>query len=244
MKLNITKDKLTRMLLSANPVLANCKGSKKAVRIFLNMLGMKNIITSQAIQTTFTLTGLKDAQNSQEYLTSLNNEILDIMHLGTHMHDIRVGASYSILGLYDDTLIDTINTQIQYISSTSASVTFKPGDELEIQSWNMRPGNPHITQKPVSVLNNVMIKGVNEFVKLFNTRNKSLYEKLGDATITANTTLTSQYSADNDEFSVLITNVTDKEMLAAKSILAKQLQEILPINMIVEADNIIGCANE
>ena len=244
MKLNITKDKLTRMLLSANPVLANCKGSKKAVRIFLNMLGMKNIITSQAIQTTFALTGLKDVQNSQEYLTLLNYEILDIMHLGTHMHDIRGGASYSILGLYDDTLIDTINTQIQYISSTSVSVTFKPSDELEIQSWNMRPGNPHITQKPVSVLNNVMIKGVNEFVKLFNTRNKSLYEKLGDATITANTTLTSQYSADNDEFSVLITNVTDKEMLAAKSILAKQLQEILPINMIVEADNIIGCANE
>ena len=244
MKLNITKDKLTRMLLSANPVLANCKGSKKAVRIFLNMLGMKNIITSQAIQTTFTLTGLKDVQNSQEYLTSLNNEIFGIMHLGTHMHGVHGGATYSILGLYDDTLIDTVSTQIQYISSTSISVTFKPGDELEIQSWNMRPGNPNITQKPVNVLNNVMIKGVNEFVELFNTRNKSLYEKLRDATITANTTLTSQYSVNNDEFSILITNVTDKELLAAKSTLAKQLQEILPINMIVEADNIIGCANE
>ena len=244
MKLNITKDKLTRMLLSANPVLANCKGSKKAVRIFLNMLGMKNIITSQAIQTTFTLTGLKDVQNSQEYLTSLNNEIFGIMHLGTHIHGVQGGATDSILGLYDDTLIDTVSTQIQYISSTSISVTFKPGDELEIQSWNMRPGNPHITQKPVNVLNNVMIKGVNEFVELFNTRNKSLYEKLGDATITANTTLTSQYSVNNDEFSILITNVTDKELLAAKSTLAKQLQEILPINTIVETDNIIGCANE
>lgn len=232
------------MLLSANPVLANCKGSKKAVRIFLNMLGMKNIITSQAIQTTFTLTGLKDVQNSQEYLTSLSNEIFGIMHLGTYMHNIQGSAAYSLLGLYDDTLIDTVSTQIQYISSTSVSVTFKPGDELEIKSWNMRPGNPHITQKPVNELNNVMIKGVNEFIKLFNTRNKSLYEKLGDAAITTNTTLTSQYSVDNDEFSILITNVTDKEMLAAKSTLAKQLQEILPINMIVEADNIIGCANE
>jgi len=244
MKLNITKDKLTRMLLSANPVLANCKGSKKAVRIFLNMLGMKNIITSQAIQTTFTLTGLKDVQNTQEYLTLLNHEIFGIMHLGTHMHDIRGGMPYSILGLYDDVLIDTISTQIKYISSTSVSVTFKPGDELEILSWNMNPGYPHITQKPINVLNNVMIKGVNEFIELFNTRNKSLYEKLGNATITENTMLTSQYSADNDEFSVLITNVTDKELLAAKSTLAKQLQEILPINMIVEADNIIGCANE
>ena len=244
MKLNITKDKLTRMLLSANPVLANCKGSKKAVRIFLNMLGMKNIITSQAIQTTFTLTGLKDVQNSRDYLNSLNNEIFGIMHLGTHIHDIRGGAVYSILGLYDDTLIDVINTQVQYISSTSVSVTFKPGDELEIQSWNMNPGYPHITQKPIDVLNNIMIKGINEFIELFNTRNKSLCEKLGDATIAKSTTLTSQYSVDNDAFSILITNVTDKELANVKSVLAKQLQEILPINMIVEADNIIGCANE
>ena len=67
---------------------------------------------------------------------------------------------------------------------------------------------------------------------------------LGNAKLAKSAVSVSQYSADNDEFSVLITNVTDKEMLAAKSTLANQLQEILPINMIVEADNIIGCANE
>lgn len=41
MKLTITNEKLTRMLISANPVLANCKGSVKAVRMFMNMLGFK-----------------------------------------------------------------------------------------------------------------------------------------------------------------------------------------------------------
>lgn len=41
MKLNITNEKLIRMLLSANPILINCKGSVKAVRMFMNMIGMK-----------------------------------------------------------------------------------------------------------------------------------------------------------------------------------------------------------
>ena len=40
MKLNIKQEKLFRMLLSANPVLTNCKGSVKAVRMIFNMLGL------------------------------------------------------------------------------------------------------------------------------------------------------------------------------------------------------------
>lgn len=39
MKLNVKQERLFRMLLSTNPVLTNCKGSAKAVRMFMNMLG-------------------------------------------------------------------------------------------------------------------------------------------------------------------------------------------------------------
>lgn len=39
MKLNVKQERLFRTLLSANPVLTNCKGSVKAVRMFFNMLG-------------------------------------------------------------------------------------------------------------------------------------------------------------------------------------------------------------
>ena len=45
-----------------------------------------------------------------------------------------------------------------------------------------------------------------------------------------------------DYIKLYVSNVADIELQPVKSILAKQLQEILPINMIVEADNIIGCA--
>ena len=105
MKFNLSKDRLTRILLSANPVLANCKGSKKAVRLFMNMLGMKCIVI------------LPHAENTEIPLTN-----------------------------------DT------------------------------------------------------DYIKLY------------------------------------VSNVTDAQLQPVKSVLAKQLQELLPINMIVLPDNIIGCA--
>lgn len=39
MKLNVKQERLFKVLLSANPILTNCKGSVKAVRMFMNMLG-------------------------------------------------------------------------------------------------------------------------------------------------------------------------------------------------------------
>ncbi len=40
----------------------------------------------------------------------------------------------------------------------------------------------------------------------------------------------------------LLTNISDKNAEPIKSILAKQLQEVLPINIVVTPENIIGCA--
>ena len=43
---------------------------------------------------------------------------------------------------------------------------------------------------------------------------------------------------------IMLTNVADVDVAPIRTVLAKQLQEILPINMIVKADNIIGMAND
>lgn len=235
------------MLLSANPILANCKGSKKAVRIFLNMLGMKNIVTSQTLRTVFTLTDLKNVENDTTYLNYLKSEIFGIVHngFGTYIKDINQNTDCFKVTSPTDGTVSILDVDVNYISSTSVEISFRPFDYIEITQWNMNHPDTRVnTSVSINEMNKMLVKANNEFVKIFNERNKSQWTRLGDAKFAKSTVAVSQYSADNDEFSVLITNVTDKEMLAAKSTLAKQLQEILPINMIVEADNIIGCANE
>ena len=247
MKLNITKDKLTRMLLSANPVLANCKGSKKAVRIFLNMLGMKNIITSQTLRTVFTLTGLTNVENDTTYLNYLKSEIFGIVHngFGTYIKDINQNTDCFKATSPTDGNVSILDVDVNYVSSTSVEVSFRPYDYLEIAQWNMNYPNEQVnTNVSINEMNKILVKANNEFVKFFNERNKSQWTRLGNAKLAKSAVTVSQYSVDNDAFSILITNVTDKELANVKSVLAKQLQEILPINMIVEADNIIGCANE
>ncbi len=51
-------------------------------------------------------------------------------------------------------------------------------------------------------------------------------------------------SSTSTEIVCLLTNISDKNAEPIKSILAKQLQEVLPINIVVTPDNIIGCASD
>lgn len=80
MKLNITSEKLTRIMLSANPVLANCKGSVKAVRIMMNMLGLKCIpsVTSDDILIYVPNVTDEDLRPIKEVLAKQLQEILPI----------------------------------------------------------------------------------------------------------------------------------------------------------------------
>lgn len=93
MKLNLTSEKLTRVLLSANPVLANCKGSVKAVRMFMNMLGMKCILSHNTNDTenadiTISVSNVtdKDLQPIKAILTKQLQEILPINMIITEDH--------------------------------------------------------------------------------------------------------------------------------------------------------------
>ena len=250
MKFNLTKDKLTRVLLSANPVLANCKGSKKAVRLFLNMLGMKNIITSQIVQASFTLTGLTDVQNDDSYLANITTQIIGIIdaaHTTFYIAPVRSsGGMYfgGMLGIHDKTgtRIEIVNIVVEYLSSTSVNIKLVPLSSAEINAWNTDHTDAKIIDATVNDINDALTKAYAQFVSLFNARNKSAYQYIGNAVISKSGVSTSQYSVSNETYTILVTNVVDEQLRPVKSVLVKQLQEILPINMIVEADNIIGCA--
>ena len=54
--------------------------------------------------------------------------------------------------------------------------------------------------------------------------------------------LVADSSNTSTEIVCLLTNISDKNAEPIKSILAKQLQEVLPINIVVTPENIIGCA--
>ena len=250
MKFNLTKDRLTRVLLSANPVLANCKGSKKAVRLFLNMLGMKNVITSQIVQASFTLTNLTDVQNSADYFANITADIVGIVdaaHTTFYIVPVRSsGGMYftGMLGIHDKTgaRIEIANIVIEYLSTTSVNIKLVPLSSAEINAWNTDHTDARINDATVNEINDALTKAYAQFVSLFNARNKSAYQYIGDAVISRSGISTSQYSVSNETYTILVTNVVDEQLRPVKSVLVKQLQEILPINMIVEADNIIGCA--
>ena len=195
MKLNITTEKLQRVLVAANPVLANCKGSKKAVRLFLNELGFTNTIIRGLLTVKLTFTD-NDKSNA------------------------------AIAHIYDTWYTRTESGQTSNISAPT-----KSGKEIVLCQSN---------NKTVSGALGEIQFYVNNMLQNVSSVTKSDYK----TTIYGTQDTTSALKDKNNRLKIIITNSTDADMLPVKSVLAKQLQEILPINMIVDAENIIGTVNE
>lgn len=211
MKLNITNEKLTRQLLAANPVLANCKGSVKAVRLFMNMLGLKCIL----------LRG--NRLNIEVGYTQYNNMTPEGM-----MSTISSNMSNST------TPTSKCAHLLEYITDHAAG---KYGYCTQLSTSDNEFLRIRLTEKEVDNDKALTIADIAPYIYNFTTY--SFTENIVDYKLVG--------VVDNDKTAdmiILVTNVTDKELLPVKEIIAKQLQEILPINMIVLADNIIGCANE
>lgn len=241
MKFNLTKDRLTRILLSANPILANCKGSKKAVRLMLNMLGMKCIITQGLVHFAYAVDGLEGRLTNNEFTLSMLAGEMAAYANSANDSRLRLmdGEAANLLGVYDnDTLVQVIQVIAKYTSSTCATFECVPLTSAQIEYWNAQHDTRQITPASKSKTNGYLCVAYSIFANSFN-RLVELYN--APFTTDANVTTANNSSA-NDEFTFLITNVTDSRLQPVKSVLAKQMQEILPINMIVEADNIIGCA--
>lgn len=195
MKLNITNEKLQRVLVAANPVLANCKGSRKAVRLFLNELGFTNTIIRGLLTVKLMFTD-NDKSNA------------------------------AIAHIYDTWYTRTEGGQTGNLSAPS-----KTGKEIVFCQSN---------NKTVSGALGEIQFYVNNMLQNVSSVTKSDYKTI----IYGTQDTTSAVKDKNNCLKIIITNSTDADILPVKSVLAKQLQEILPINMIVDAENIIGTVDE
>lgn len=247
MKLNITNEKLTRQLLAANPVLANCKGSVKAVRLFMNMLGLKCIPIVNGLCATFTVTNLGTDPDYMGLCDALANGD-DVSEYYSYMASNHYGLLYARkenFGKY----CNAFSVQISGPDSNNVStLTLVPWTDEEIIRWNESHSEYehmqiNITNESFAVRQKYTLLAYNDVIKNF----KAYQNRTGNfegAIISENCTMSSAQSNTSTNIVLCVPNVTDKELSPVKEIIAKQLQEILPINMIVLADNIIGCANE
>ena len=234
-------------MLSANPVLANCKGSVKAVRLFMNMLGMKCIPIVNGLCATFTVTNLGADPSYMGLCDALANGD-DVSEYYSYMSSNHYGLLYARkenFGKY----CNAFSVQISGPDSNNVStLTLVPWTDEEIIRWNESHSEyPNmqidIADESFAIRQKYTLLAYNDVIKNFKTyQNRT--GLFADATISENFTMKSAQSNPGNDILLCVSNVTDKNLQPIKSVLAKQLQEILPINMIVTEDNIIGCAHE
>ena len=303
MKLNITNEKLTRLLLSANPVLANCKGSAKAVRLFMNMLGMKCIVVMPHSKVLVNENCTDTIMPTVINFTTNSTKLLDVdwFHAGNYYNSGKwpdqsdwpsdhgtwwpTDASTPITNgngcIYESTAY-IVNTLVQgagefpgkkflnnsepkpasikinlvgpnaaYIEiifefkwsyAQASNDVYNYTIKLAFQS--IQAHNDHITgyttAQAIKDYNDLFKDNVDAafttmLTRLDNVQNLKITSKTLEPLV-----LGIPYSNTTDYVQMYVTNVADKDLLPVKSIIAKQLQEIVPINMIVLAENIIG----
>lgn len=247
MKLNLTNEKLTRLLLSANPVLANCKGSVKAVRLFMNMLGMKCIPIVSGLSATFTITNLS-ANPSYNALCEAFSNGDDASEYYSYMSTNHYGILFARKENYDG-YYNVFSMQIsEPDSNNNSTITLVPWTDDEIIKWNESHSDYpemqiNIADGDFALRQKYTLLAYNDVIKNFKTYQNRIGAFSG-ATISENYTTKSAQSNPSNDILLCVPNVTDKDLQPIKAVLTKQLQEILPINMIVTEDHIIGCANE
>lgn len=244
MKLNISSEKLIRLMLTTNPTLARYKGSIAAIRLLLNTLGIKcRVLTNkQSIIMKYEISGLPEGYN----ITNITNVILGICDAnGTYIEPFSSTNVLSVLN-EDNIHVQGFNSLVEYKNDTTLSYSLIPFTESLIASWNS--DNHHISQNyqifPLTVTEraNYTIKAQTDFANILNKYLKNNYPNAKVTLSEAVPYLVADSSNTSTEIVCLLTNISDKNAEPIKSILAKQLQEVLPINIVVTPENIIGCA--
>ena len=243
MKLNISSEKLIRLMLTTNPTLARYKGSIAAIRLLLNTLGIKcSVLTNkQSIVMKYEISGLPEGYN----ITDITRAISGICYnYGTY---IKPFFDETLLSVLNENYIHVqgFNSLVEYKDDTALSYSLIPFTERRIESWN---SDNRISQRdrilPLTVTEraNYTIKAQTEFANILNKYLKNNYPNAKVTLSDAVPYLVADSSNTSTEIVCLLTNISDKNAEPIKSILAKQLQEVLPINIVVTPENIIGCA--
>lgn len=249
MKLNLTNEKLTRLLLSANPVLANCKGSVKAVRLFMNMLGLKCALNVSGMGAIFTFKNLGKTpsySNMREAITNgtqtsayFSYICMDTNHTGLLFARSKDYTNYNLFSIkISEPNNENISTLYVY-----------PCTADEIEEWNHSVPDEMKIQLSDNFAERqrYTLLALNDIIKNFRTYQERIGVFPGTEIRDSYTLVPALNNTADDsvkDLVICVTNVTDKNLQPIKAVLTKQLQEILPINMIVTEDHIIGCANE
>lgn len=232
-------------MLSANPVLANCKGSAKAVRLFMNMLGMKCIPIVNGLSATFTVNNLGNYTYNGicELFSNGDNTDVYYSYMATN-HYGMLFAREENFGKYHNVFSLHISGPD---SNNNTTITIVPWTDEDIVRWNdEHSGYPEMQidiEGDFASRQRYTLLAYNDVIKNFKTYQNRTGQFEG-ATISEKYIAKSAQTDPSTDILIYVTNVTDKDLQPIKAVLTKQLQEILPINMIVTEDHIIGCANE
>lgn len=245
MKLNISSEKLIRLMLTTNPTLARYKGSIAAIRLLLNTLGIKcSVLTNkQSIIMKYEISGLPEGYNKTDVIT----KFFGICY--TNGKYIKPFVGETLLSVLNEDYIHVqgFDSLDKYKDSTTLSYSLIPFTESKIASWNNNvqiSPQDHILPLTVTERANYTIKAQTEFANILNKYLKNYYPTAKVTISEAVPYIVSDSSNTSTEIVCLLTNISDKNAEPIKSILAKQLQEVLPINIVVAPENIIGCATD
>lgn len=249
MKLNISSEKLIRLMLTTNPTLARYKGSIAAIRLLLNTLGIKCIVLTnkQSIMMRYEISGLPEGYS----IDSINSAIHSCLSRGGknislfHNHNEVIRASNDE-GITRNGFSYPMTKYIVYKSDTSCEIVLRPFDDLEITDWNTIP--TATDSIPTNISNSerskYVVKAQTEFMNILSEQLKTIIPGASIKLLEAKPFIVTDSSDTSTEIICLLTNISDKNAEPIKSILAKQMQEVLPINIVITPDNIIGCASD
>lgn len=248
MKLNISSEKLIRLMLTTNPTLARYKGSIAAIRLLLNTLGIKcSVLTNkQSIVMKYEISGLPEGYSVNTVLNAIysilrNHPGKNISLFQNNNEVIRVSNDE---GITRNGFSDPLSEYILYKSDTSCEIVLLPFDDEGITSWNnnLTPDDSIPTNISNSERLRYVAKAQSEFISILNTYLKTVIPGTSVKLLEAKPIVVTNDAFTSTEIVCLLTNISDKNAEPIKSILAKQLQEVLPINIVVTPENIIGCA--
>ena len=245
MKLNISSEKLIRLMLTTNPTLARYKGSIAAIRLLLNTLGIKCIVLTnkQSIIMKYEISGLPEGYNNSDITAA----IFAICSANGKYIKPFVGETLLSVLNEDYVHVQGFNSLVEYKDDTAISYSLIPFIESDIESWNNDPHiapQDHIMSLTVTARAKYVVKAQTEFANILDKYLKNYFPNAKVTISEAVPYIVSDSSDTSTEIVCLLTNVSDKNAEPIKSILAKQMQEVLPINIVVTPDNIIGCASD
>ena len=215
MRINADTSKIARQLVLANSYLAHYKGSDKAVKMLLNILGFSCI--SYEAKPMFRL--------------FFDNDVPEIMRILNQ-------APFEFNSPDDTTVTITKKVSIKTTDGTGTKVIDGVKVSVTVPAAASSAGFPFVDIS-AEITDGTTDCAECEKISAEFTLSQYVFDKLATDLNFKSSTVCSQGSSNT--VTVVLTNVPNENLpKEAKETLAKQLQEILPINKIVTSDTIIG----